>query len=219
MDASNEYTISAAGHELRTLLALILANVDILEMENGKSEWIDDIRTEGARASNLINKVVEMAHAPAEEDSRTVERVNVSKQLARSARLFKPLIAERNLTLSCDIKEDVYSQVDHSELINALSVLIGNASKYCDEGGFIKISLGQESDKARFVISNSYAHADSAETERFFERFYRSPEARQTANGYGLGLAIANKIVRDNGGSITAHADSDAGIITFEMII
>lgn len=208
---NSEHTLATVGHELRTLVTLIMANIDILEMEKGKSEWIDDIREECNRSSFLINKIMEGSQQQLPPGTQT----NVSAQVKRMARFFRPLGKEKNLSLHCDIAEGVYSHADRSDIVQVLSVLFGNAVKYCDLGGSISVNLRQtEEDHFTLSISNDFADASSAHTAQFFDAFYREPHPDEKGKGFGLGLAIAKDIVLSYSGSIEATANGAESKIT-----
>lgn len=214
--SNSEHTLSTIGHELRTLITLILANVDILEVENGKSEWIDDIREECNRSSFLINRIMEGSQQPLSPGTQT----NVSSQVNRMARFFRPIGKEKHLSLHCNVDEGVYSHIDRSDVVQILSVLFGNAVKYCDPSGSVSVKLKQtEPDHFQFEISNSYEDAASADTDRFFELHYREPHPNEQGKGFGLGLNIAKDLVMSHGGSIEANADADRKTVTLTVVL
>ena len=210
---------SATSHELKTPLTLILANVDVLEMENGPDELIDDIREEGQQMTRIVNKMVTLSQLEEGEWTLSISTVNLSPIVDRALEHFKPLAHNRGLKASRDIEEDVYVDVDEGEIKQVLFILLDNAIKYCDEGGTVTARLRSAGKGAELVIENSYAEAANAEISRFFDRFYRAEKSSATVEGDGLGLTLALMSVKKHGGSINAYAREDDGVIGFQVVL
>ena len=102
-----------------------------------------------------------------------------------------------------------------SEIRQLTTLLLDNAIKYCDAGGTIRVSAGQKGREIWMAVSNSYAEGASVDYSRFFERFYRQNEAHtiDSRGGYGIGLSIAENLVKKYGGTI--RADWKNGVISF----
>ena len=203
--------ITDANHELKTPLTLILANLDIAEAELGKNEWLDDIRSEGQRMTELVNQLVALSRM--DEDSQRIEaaRLPLSEIVTDTVSDFKALSETRGKALSADIEPAITYTGDETLIRRLLSILFDNALKYCDDGGEITVSL-KRARSVVLTVENTYRDVDNVELDRLFDRFYRADKARTFTGGYGVGLSIAKSIAEKHRGDITAYRKDDAHI-------
>ena len=94
------------------------------------------------------------------------------------------------------------------------AILLDNAIKYCDAGGKIQVRLYQRRHPI-LTVENTYAEVDSLELERLFNRFYRADRVRTFSGSFGVGLSIAQSIVKSHRGTITAYKKE--GLIGFRV--
>ena len=203
--------ITDANHELKTPLTLILTNVDIAEAELGKNEWLDDIRSEGHRMTDLVNQLVEFSRMDEEKPPMTETEMDMSGIVSDTVAEFHPLAEELNKRVTVDVDPNICYCGDEALIRRLLSVLLDNAVKYCDENGEICVSLKRR----KFVVltmENTYRNVGSVELNRLFDRFYRADRARTYTGGYGIGLSIARAIVQKHRGEISAYRKGDACI-------
>ena len=88
--------------------------------------------------------------------------------------------------------------------------MIDNAVKYADDGTTVTITLHQKSEVIQFAVNNKGSVISKEEMEHIFDRFYRAEKSR-TTKGYGLGLSIAQQIVRNMSGKLTVQSSSGDG--------
>lgn len=206
--------ITDANHELKTPLTLILSNLDIVESELGKNEWLDDIRSEGERMGLLINQLVTLSRMDESTDSVMREEFNLSSAVADTVSEFESLAEERSHTLTSSINPSVYYYGDESLIRRLTAILLDNAIKYCDAGGNIQLSLTFRRHPV-LTVENTYQDVDKLELNRLFDRFYRADKARTFSGSFGIGLSIAQSIVKSHKGNIAAYRKS--GIIGFRV--
>lgn len=206
--------ITDANHELKTPLTLILSNLDIVESELGKNEWLDDIRSEGERMGLLINQLVTLSRMDESTDSVMREEFNLSSAVADTVSEFESLAEERGHTLTSSISPSVYYYGDESLIRRLTAILLDNAIKYCDAGGNIQLSLTCRRHPV-LTVENTYQDVDKLELNRLFDRFYRADKARTFSGSFGIGLSIAQSIVKSHKGNIAAYKKS--GIIGFRV--
>lgn len=207
--------ITDASHELKTPLTLILTNVDIAEAELGKSEWLDDIRTEGEGMSALIGEMVSLCRMDEERPALIQAPFSLSDAVLDAVSEFEPLAEAKSKHLFTDILPDVTVTGDEGALRRVISILLDNAVKFCDPGGKIVVTL-TGGHRATLTVTNDYRGAAATSPERFFDRFYRADAARTSGSGFGVGLSIAKATVDAHHGKITATAPDD-GHISFSV--
>lgn len=127
--------VTDANHELKTPLTLILANVDIAEAELGKNEWMDDIRAEGLRMTELVNQLVALSRMDEEGQSLNPSEVALGELVADAVSEFEPLAKEREKALTASVDKEISYLGDEALLHRLVGILMDNAIKYCDQGG------------------------------------------------------------------------------------
>ena len=209
--------VTDANHELKTPLTLILANLDIAESELGKNEWLEDIRSEGHRMTELVNQLVALSRMDEENHKLNVANVALGEMVADTVSEFEPLAASRGKTLGASVDADVVCQGDEALLNRLVGVLMDNAIKYCDQGGDILVTL-HVGRHVVLTVENTYAAVGELELNRLFDRFYRADKARSFHGGYGIGLSMAKAIVEKHKGEITVYK-KDSTHIGFKVVL
>ena len=198
--------ITNAGHELKTPLAVISANAEVLEAVYEKSEWTESILNQVKRLSDLVNNLITISKLDetAESNNTVMTEVGLSKVVAGSCDDFKTVAAQQGKTLEADITENITLSGNEKMLRELSNILIDNAIKYCDDGGSIRVELKQHKNRADITISNTYVK--ETDCTRFFDRFYRGDTSHNSEkSGYGIGLSMAQAIVRAHKGRISAY--------------
>lgn len=196
--------ITDANHELKTPLTLILTNLDILEAELGKNEWLDDIRAEGERMDALVKQLVTLTRMDEDGEILARETFSLSDMVEDVVSEFTALADEKKIRLSTSVQKEIKYTGDESALRRVVYILMDNAVKYCDKNGSIEFKLSG-SKKPVIIVENSYEAVDEAELGRLFDRFYRSDRSRTFTGGFGIGLSIAKSIVIRHHGEIFAY--------------
>ncbi|MCR5295695.1 MAG: HAMP domain-containing histidine kinase [Lachnospiraceae bacterium] len=210
--------ITNASHELKTPLAVIRANTEVLEMMQGENEWTASTMRQVDRMSGLIGNLVQIARAEEKADKSKMTSFSLSKAVLDTAETFEPVASSDGKKLLREINEGIEIVADEGAMRQLASLLIDNAIKYCDEKGSITVRLDKKGKNARLTVSNDYAEGAGIDYSRFFERFYRKDASHNTEKGgYGIGLSIAESITRQYGGSISAAWAN--GVISFICII
>lgn len=196
--------ITDANHELKTPLTLILSNLDIVEAELGQNEWLDDIRSEGERMGLMINQLVALSRMDESQAHMVRAAFDLSAAVEDTVSEFRPLAAEREKKLQTSIEPGIRYEGDEGLIRRLASILLDNAVKYCDEGGEIRVEVCQHRHPV-LIVENTYAQVGQLELDRLFDRFYRADKARTFSGSFGVGLSIAQSIVRSHRGSIHAY--------------
>ncbi len=209
--------VTDANHELKTPLTLILANLDIAEAELGKNEWLDDIRSEGHRMTELVNQLVSLSRMDEEGHQMNVTVVSLGLLVANTVSEFEPLAKDRGKNLVATVESEITCVGDEALLRRLVGILLDNAIKYCDNGGEISVTL-HRGKKVVLTIENTYASVGEIELSRLFDRFYRADSARKFIGGYGIGLSLAKAIVENHKGEITTYK-KDESHIGFKVVL
>ena len=211
--------ITNASHELKTPLAVIKANTEMQEMMDGESEWSQSTLRQVDRMTGLIGNLVQIARAQEMTDGELAP-TDIAAAVSETADSFAPVAASDGKKLEKEIPDSLVTKSSDSSMRQLTSLLIDNAIKYCDDGGTIKVELTRSRRGAVLTVSNDYAEGANVDYTRFFERFYRQDEAhtisagtvtgssegssgeRTGKSGYGIGLSIAESLVKSMMGSI-----------------
>jgi two-component system, OmpR family, sensor histidine kinase CiaH len=210
--------VADASHELKTPLTVILANAGIVlaHPENtvqSQAKWIEYIKTEAARMSSLVDNLLFLARTDNVESPITPVYLNISDLAWESILPFESVVFEQHKQLETEIKPGLYIDGDEGKLKQLLGILLDNACKYTDDGGIIKVGLGENKEgKVQLSVTNSGTPIPAQEMENIFRRFYRVDKSRsREMGGYGLGLAIAQSIVDIHHGQISVRSNSVDG--------
>lgn len=209
--------ITDANHELKTPLTLILANLDIAESELGNNEWLDDIRSEGHRMTELVNQLVALSRMDEDGHKMNISTVLFGELVSDTVLEFEPLAKDREKKLISSIDKDITYEGDEALLHRLIGILMDNAIKYCDQEGEISVVL-RRSRRVVLTVENTYAAVNEIELDRLFDRFYRADKARKFTGGYGVGLSMAKAIVEKHKGEITSYK-KDNMHIGFKIVL
>ena len=209
--------VTDANHELKTPLTLIMTNVEIAELELGKNEWLDDIRSEGHRMTELVNQLVALSRMDEEGQPLNITEVPLGELVADTVSEFEPLAKDRGKALTASIDNEITYLGDEALLHRLVGILMDNAIKYCDNGGEISVTL-HRGRRTSLTVENTYSAVGEIELHRLFDRFYRADKARKFTGGYGVGLSMAKAIIEKHKGEITAYK-KDSTHIGFKVVL
>ena len=189
--------VSDASHELKTPIAVLTANVDILQDEIGENKWLSYIQEQTVRMNQLVGDLLRLARMDNATQEYVFQEFNLSTAIEATALPFESQAFEKHKNLEIDIQPDVTYTGSEQHIRQLAAIFIDNAMKYSNEHGTIKISLIRRGDNRILEFYNTGCEISQEETDKIFERFYRGDKARNNKgkNGYGLGLAIAKSIM------------------------
>lgn len=210
--------ITDASHELKTPLAILSADMGLLEDTHGEDKWLESAKSQIVRLDRLIKNLVELARTEETIREDAVEVFSVSEIAQANADAFHPLAETDGKSLVAEITDGINTKGIQNNIFRLFSILLDNAVKYCDAAGTIRLSVSMRGRNIYIVISNPCAGVNMAQLPRYFDRFYRADSSRaRSTGGYGIGLSTARAIVTRHKGRISNHyAD---GIITFTAVI
>ena len=207
--------ITGASHELKTPLAIISSNADVLEMENGDSKWLQNIHNQVDRLTSLVNSLVIFSRM---EEKDTVERThfNLTEVLKSRIEDFDELANFQKKYIVTDIGYNLNYYGEKDSIIQLMDILLENAIKYAPEDSDIRVCFNKHRKYAILKVSNK-ADVKKGDLSKVFDRFYRLDESRNSAiKGYGIGLSMAQLIAEKHKETIRAYAPED-GIFKIEV--
>lgn len=210
--------VADASHELKTPLAVILANTQILKSDESKipeesRRWIEGASDEAERMRGLVEELLELARTEdGASSARAYAPVDLSSLVEGDALQFDAVAYERGCEIETNVIDGISVLGDQEQLERLLKTLIDNACKYAARGTTVKVTLEKNGSHALFIATNQGEPIPEEDLPHVFDRFWRSDKARaRSTGGYGLGLAIAKGIAESHGGKIWATSDDVRG--------
>lgn len=217
--------ITDAGHEIKTPLTIIDADAELVGLDCGENEWLEDIKKQTKRLTALTNDLIYLAKMEEGQKNSTKIEFPLSDVVEETAESFRARAVNENKKLDIDIQPEITYCGDEKAIRQLVSILVDNAVKYSDgikiisvklegQGGTSKLSKG-----FRLQVFNSCEHIEPESVKHLFDRFYRAEQSRNSqTGGYGIGLSVAKAVVDAHKGKITADtADGKSLRITVVM--
>ena len=211
--------ITNAGHELKTPLAIISANTEVLEMTEGENEWTKSIRNQIRRMTDLIQEMLTLSRMQEQQMALVFSRFQLSDAVWEVAMPFETLAEQNGKRLEINIQPDLLITADEKSIRQLVSILADNAVKYASPGGSVSISLRREGRTAVLEVANDVEEMpDKKDLEKLFDRFYRGDASHnQKSGGFGIGLSIAQEVVEAHKGKISVRGADGRIIFTVQL--
>ncbi|HLH01437.1 MAG TPA: ATP-binding protein [Bryobacteraceae bacterium] len=208
-----------ASHELRTPVAIIrLAAENALRKPRPEAEYraaLEKIQRESESMTQLIEDLLFLARADAEEDVPTLELVELRTLVDNVCSDLAPLSAAKEIRLECALPPASIRVAGRAaDLRRMLVILLDNAIKYTPAGGAIRVALEHENDRVTLRVEDSGIGIPEEARSRVFQRFFRVDSSRsKDSGGFGLGLAIAQAIIERHNASIELQSKPAGGCV------
>ncbi len=198
--------ISDASHELKTPLAVIEANADVLENEVGTNKWISYIQNEANSMNKLINELLLLAKMENIDDIKEYKQLNISKEVEIILSMFESIAYEKQVNIKSQIDENIIMDANKEDIEHIVSTLTDNAIKHTKAKKEVLVELKKEKNEIILEVKNMGDPIPKEEREKIFERFYRIDKSRnRKEKRYGLGLAICKSTVQKYNGNIEVY--------------
>lgn len=216
LESQKRFTADAS-HELRTPLTAMKTEIEVMlrdknltleeskELHQSTLEEVDKLQT---LASSLLTLAIE----PEKHNKLTLENVKLSEIAEKAIEKVQAVAKKQNIELKSEIKE-IEFKGDSSRLVELLTILLDNAIKYSQPERQVEISSELHNQHLIIKVKDQGIGIKKQDLEHIFDRFYRSDLSRSKKNveGYGLGLAIAKKIVETHAGKIGVESEVGLG--------
>ena len=199
--------ITDAGHELKTPLTIIDADVSVLEMDIGENEWIEDVRAQTKRLAGLTSDLIYLSRM--DETNTELQKIDfpLSDIAVETAQSFRGRAQVEGKTFTTEIEPLLSFHGEEKSIRQLMTILLDNAVKYANDGGDIFFRVRQKGKNVEIEVSNTTDGVDPDTLAHMFDRFYRADKSRNSGKGgYGIGLSIASAVVAAHKGKISAQS-------------
>jgi len=214
--------ITDAGHELKTPLTVISSDLDVLEMELEKNEWLEDIKKQVKRLTELTNDLIFLARMEESDNQLQMVEFPFSDIVSETAESFHVLAQAQNKEFICNIQPMLSLNGNEKSIRQLVGILLDNALKYSPENGKISLNVHKQNGAVLLSVYNTTENVIPGESlPKLFERFYRiDPSRNSQTGGYGIGLSIAKAIVSAHNGKIQGTSEDGRSLqitVTFPV--
>ena len=202
--------VADAGHELKTPIAVIGANIDVLSSDEklNSNKFFQYIKNENIRMSELVRDLLFLARDDADRLEFQKSDFDFSNAAENAVLPFDAVAFESGMTLKMDIQKGIICSGEEKSLKQLFVILVDNAIKNSDAGALISVKVFSEKQNAVYKVRNTGNGIKKEELEKIFLRFYRTDSSRnRKTGGYGLGLSIAKTIAAKHGGILKAESE------------
>ncbi len=211
--------ITDASHELKTPLTSIATSADVLALDIGENEWLNNIRSQTSRLSKLVGNLVMMSRLDEEQPIPDRAEFALSEAIWESA---EPIISTAKATgkqFETHIEENLKFYGDVVSIQQMVSILLDNAVKYSNDYGYIRLDAYRKRQKIIIEVFNTCDELDIKNLSHLFDRFYRGDPSRSNKiAGTGVGLSIAKSIAKSHGGDISVKSQN-GNLIIFTAVL
>lgn len=214
MEAQNRFTADAS-HELRTPLTVIQTEIEValrnpkLSGAQAKAILISSLE-EVEKLKSLSSRLLRLA----QQDSQTlnIQTISIDNVINEAIKLTSQLAKTKNMTIQNKVK-DRELQLDSQAFTEVLVILLNNAVIYSDRSKKITLSALVKNGKFELTVKDQGYGIAEVDVKYIFDRFYRVEQSRNknTNSGFGLGLSIADQIIKQHGGTITVISSIGKG--------
>lgn len=210
--------VANISHDLKTPITIIRANADLIENEVKNKKSIKYIQQETEKLNHLVNEMLTLTRIDNTISKENFKSFNFGDSLFDVILPFESIAYEKGIRFNINIDEVTDYFGDESNIQKLAEILIDNAMSYTAKGGIVDVDAYENSKAVTLSVTNTGEPISDEKKVEIFDRFYRESKSREsTGNHYGLGLSIANTIVKKHNGKISI--ESKNGKNTFTVIL
>lgn len=201
--------IANASHEIKTPLAVLSANTDLLAMMGTEAKFVDSNKRQIKRLNSLVEQMLILSRYDEGEAAATKEEVDLVAVTKAIVEEILPVLNEKELQVEFTGEAQTIITTNKSAMTELIRILLDNAMKYTVGEPVITV----EAKRTQLAIGNATEPMTKEQVSQIFDRFYRVDSSRnRTTGGSGLGLSIAQKIAETNDVQLTAELPSETQI-------
>jgi two-component system sensor histidine kinase CiaH len=210
--------VANISHDLKTPITIIRANADLIENEVKNKKSIKYIQQETEKLNHLVNEMLTLTRIDNTISKENFKSFNFGDSLFDVVLPFESIAYEKGIRFNINIDEVTDYFGDENNIQKLAEILIDNAMSYTAKGGIVDVDAYENSKAVTLSVTNTGEPISDEKKVEIFDRFYReSKSIERTGNHYGLGLSIANTIVKKHNGKISI--ESKNGKNTFTVIL
>ena len=195
--------ITNAGHELKTPVAIMRSNLDMLELTGGKSKWSSNIRGQVDRMEHLLKQLILLSRLDERREKAIKENVQFSELFVSELDTYRQSMDQKEIDCETHIAPGIVLSCDRDTIIQLIHALLDNLVQYAAHPGKAQIAVQQDHNKMFLKVENEVNVLPETPPEKLLERFARGDTARTQKNGgTGIGLSAAKTVAEMHKGSI-----------------
>jgi signal transduction histidine kinase len=217
-DAAKDEFLARMSHELRTPLNAVMGLSSIVkfsvaeQIDDKYVGYLDEIHRSGEHLLALVSEVLEFSRNRLTDRPLDREALDLTEVARESAAMLRVAAAERGVALSVDAAPGMAVMGDRTRLRQVFVNLIGNAVKFTDGGGAVRVAVFAEGGAVRVDVRDEGVGIPADKLDKVFEPFFQVDGGPTRANGgVGLGLALSRQLVERHGGAIAIDSVEGAG--------
>lgn len=213
--------VADASHELKTPLTVILTNAELLEEEACDPETrlrlTDSILSMSRQMRGLVESLLQLARADNGQMKSEMETLDLGELIQESILPFEPLYYEQDLVLESRIVPGLRVLGSPRHLTQVADILLDNGQKYSAPGSTVVVTVQRSHNRCLLTLFSPGQPLSQTAARDIFKRFYREDKARSAPGSYGLGLSIAQSILRDHRGRIWAEPQAQGNLFCVSL--
>ncbi len=210
--------VANISHDLKTPITIIRANADLIENEVKNKKSIKYIQQETEKLNHLVNEMLTLTRIDNTISKENFKSFNFGDSLFDVVLPFESIAYEKGIRFNINIDEVTDYFGDESNIQKLAEILIDNAMSYTDKGGIVDVDAYENSKAVTLSVTNTGEPISDEKKVEIFDRFYRESKSREsTGNHYGLGLSIANTIVKKHNGKISIESKNGKNTFTVTL--
>lgn len=210
--------VANISHDLKTPITIIRANADLIENEVKNKKSIKYIQQETEKLNHLVNEMLTLTRIDNTISKENFKSFNFGDSLFDVVLPFESIAYEKGIRFNINIDEVTDYFGDENNIQKLAEILIDNAMSYTAKSGIVDVDAYENSKAVTLSVTNTGEPISDEKKVEIFDRFYRESKSRErTDNHYGLGLSIANTIVKKHNGKITVESKNGKNTFTVTL--
>lgn len=210
--------VANISHDLKTPITIIRANADLIENEVKNKKSIKYIQQETEKLNHLVNEMLTLTRIDNTISKENFKSFNFGDSLFDVVLPFESIAYEKGIRFNINIDEVTDYFGDENNIQKLAEILIDNAMSYTAKGGIVDVDAYENSKAVTLSVTNTGEPISDEKKVEIFDRFYRASKSREsTGNHYGLGLSIANTIVKKHNGKISIESKNGKNTFTVTL--